>query len=119
MSEYETKDSGRRIEFDSGMKRDIEDDKPAFHLIIPKGVPYKEQMLTRWAGLMQRGKVKYGPRNWELAKSDEELERFKASALRHMIQWLNGEDDEDHASAVFFNVQAAEYVKWRKKSESS
>ncbi len=52
-------------------------------------------------------------RNWELAKTDEELERFKSSAFRHFMQWLSGEDDEDHASAVYFNIQCAEYVKWR------
>lgn len=50
-------------------------------------------------------------RNWELANSEEELNRFKASAFRHFIQWFQGNDDEDHASAILFNVNAAEYLK--------
>lgn len=54
---------------------------------------------------------KYGYRNWEKANSLEELIRFKASAFRHFMQWMMDETDEDHASAVFFNIQATEFVK--------
>lgn len=110
---YKTKDSGARQEYKSGMRRDLQDGKPDFYLIMPKDMPYSEQVLTRWAELMTRGKEKYGSRNWELANSSEELERFKASAFRHFMQWLCGENDEDHAVAVLYNIQAAEYVKWR------
>lgn len=110
---YSTKDSGERQEYSTGMKRDIQKGKPAFHLITPSVLPYDEQMLTRWAALMTRGAEKYGERNWELAKTEEELERFKASAFRHFMQWLTGEDDEDHAAAVMFNIQAAEFTKWK------
>ena len=74
---------------------------------------YSEQLLTRWAELMTRGADKYGKRNWQLACSDDELDRFKSSAFRHFIQWILNEDDEDHAAAVFFNLNAAEYVKWK------
>lgn len=112
---YITKDSGKRQEYSTGMTRDLQDGKPDFYLITPKLIPYKEQLLTRWADLMTRGKEKYGMRNWELAKTDEEYERFKSSAFRHFMQWLSGEDDEDHAVAVMFNIQCAEYVRWRKK----
>lgn len=62
---------------------------------------------------MQRGAEKYGERNWENAKTWEELDRFEASAFRHFIQWIDGERDEDHAAAVIFNIAAAEYVKER------
>lgn len=110
---YITKDSGKRQEYKSGMRRDLQDGKPDFYLITPLDIPYQEQMLTRWAELMARGKEKYGSRNWELAGSKEELERFKSSAFRHFMQWLTGENDEDHASAVFFNIQCAEYVKFK------
>lgn len=116
---YETKDSGKRQEYNSGMKRDLQDGKPDFYLITPKDMPYKEQLLTRWAELMTRGKEKYGERNWELANSAEEYNRFKSSAFRHFMQWLLGEQDEDHAVAVMFNIQCAEYVAWRKHNESS
>lgn len=115
MKEYITKDSGVREDYASGMRRDTQQDKPAFSLIMPESLPYEEQMLTRWAQLMARGAEKYGNRNWELANSDDELDRFKASAFRHFMQWMTGEDDEDHCAAVFFNLQAAEYVKWKLK----
>ena len=111
MTDFITKDSGQRQEYASGMRRDLQDGKPNFALITPLHVPFNEQMLTRWAALMERGAKKYGNRNWEKAGSVEELERFKASAFRHFMQWLCGANDgEDHAAAVYFNIQCAEYV---------
>lgn len=71
-------------------------------------------MIIRWAELMGRGAIKYGDRNWEKARTPEELERFKASAFRHFVQWLyDVNKEEDHAAGVFFNVAGAEYVKDR------
>jgi hypothetical protein len=112
---FVTKDSGKRQNYKSGMRRDLQDGKPDFYLCIAKDMPYNDQLLTRWAALMERGATKYGRRNWEKANSVEELERFKSSAFRHFMQWLNGELDEDHAGAVLFNINAAEFVKWRMK----
>ena len=106
MKEYITKDSGERKEFDSGMRRDTQEGKPNFALLMAKELPYKEQLITRWAELMARGAEKYGERNWEQADSTEELERFKSSAFRHFMQFISGEDDEDHAAAVLFNINA-------------
>ena len=91
------------------MKRDIQEGKPRYDLCVPLGD--SDNMLKRWAELMERGAKKYGERNWELARTQEELVRFKASAFRHFMQWFNGELDEDHASAVFFNIQAYEHTK--------
>ncbi|CAB4182789.1 hypothetical protein UFOVP1439_42 [uncultured Caudovirales phage] len=108
---YETKDSGERQNYDSGMVRDVQAGKPDFSLILTDNLPYEDQLITRWAALMERGASKYGRRNWQKATSDEELERFKASAFRHFVQWISGEIDEDHAAAVLFNINAAEYVK--------
>lgn len=108
MPEFITKDSGERAEFDSGMQRDTEAGKPRFDLMLPEGVPFEEQMLTRFAMLLSRGAEKYDSRNWEKANSAEEVERMKSSAFRHFIQWITGEDDEDHASATIFNIFAAE-----------
>lgn len=111
---YVTKDSGKRQSYNSGMVRDLQDSKPDFYLLLTD-LPYEKQLLTRWAALMERGASKYGRRNWQLANSQEELERFKASAFRHFMQWITNEDDEDHASAVLFNINAAEYVKEKLK----
>ena len=101
---YVTKDSGKRVEFESGMKRDTADGKPRYDLI-------DREFLKRWAELMARGAEKYGENNWRKANSPEELVRFQASASRHFFQWLNGDVDEDHAVAVAFNLAAAECVK--------
>lgn len=111
--EYITKDSGRREEYSSGMVRDVNGDKPRFDLILPEGIPFEDQFLTRIAQLLTRGAVKYGERNWEKASGDEEMNRFKGSALRHLMQWMCGEDDEDHGAAVVFNLLAYETVKAR------
>lgn len=101
---FATKDSGKRVTFSTGMNRDVQDDKPRYDLI---DMP----MLKRWAELMARGAVKYGVRNWCKAETEEELERFKASALRHMIQWFENDESEDHGAAVYFNIAGAEMVK--------
>lgn len=99
-----TKDSGKRQEFSTGMQRDIQDDKPRYDLLdLP--------MLKRWAELMGRGAKKYGENNWRKAATEEELARFKASALRHLFQYLEGDTSEDHGAAVFFNIAGAEMVK--------
>jgi hypothetical protein len=105
MSEFVTKDSGKRVEYPTGMRRDTQEGKPDYTLV-------DYDMLTRWAELMTRGAEKYGRNNWQLAATVEEMDRFKASAFRHMMQYLMGVDDgEDHAAAVYFNIAASEYVK--------
>lgn len=119
MSEFITKDSGERLEYESGMRRDIQVGKPRFDLFLVPGIPYDDQFFTRIGSLLERGATKYGERNWQLAKSQEELDRFRASGLRHMVQWFCGELDEDHAAAVVFNLMAAEYVKWRMANEDT
>ena len=108
-----TKDSGKREEFDSGMVRDTQDSKPRFDLLVPLGVPYSDQFLTRVAELLGRGAEKYSERNWEKARGSAELDRFKSSAYRHFLQWLTDESDEDHAAAVVFNLLAYETTKWK------
>lgn len=113
MHEFVTKDSGEHHEFDSGMLRDSQAGKPRFDLVIPEGVPYQSQMLTRLAELFARGAEKYEDRNWEQANSVHELDRMRASAFRHFMQWYCGETDEDHASAVMFNVIAFETTKYK------
>lgn len=108
------KDSGKRQEYSSGMHRDSIEGKPDFTLILPEHQEYEKTMFYRWGQHLTNGAKKYDRRNWELACTQEELERFKASAFRHFIQWISGEVDEDHAAAVFFNINAAEYIKDKK-----
>lgn len=113
MGDFETKDSGSRQHWDSGMQRDTEEGKARFDLLHPVGVPYADQLLTRFAELMGRGAVKYEDRNWEKANSEAEISRAKSSAARHFEQWLTGETDEDHAAAVMFNLLVVETTSWK------
>jgi hypothetical protein len=110
---FETKDSGKRKQFSTGMQRDMNDDKPMFSLINPLSVPYNETLLYRWAMLMTRGAKKYNARNWEKAGTIEELMRFRDSAERHFRQAMDGEVDEDHFAAVLFNLNGMVYLMYK------
>ncbi len=101
---FTVKDSGKRQQYKSGMVRDLGDNKIDYSLI------YDGPMYKRWADHLTKGAKKYKPRNWILANRQEELNRFKQSAARHFYQWMTNENDEDHAAAVFFNINAYEYL---------
>lgn len=113
---YVTRDSGERKEFRTGMQRDTNINKPRYDLVTPLDCPIN--ILDRWAMLMERGARKYSQRNWEKAGTQEEFDRFMESAERHFQQWKKqilgiSDDGEDHAAAICFNVQGAEYTKWK------
>lgn len=112
-----TKDSGKRQEYITGMVRDSQDGKPRFDLLLAANLPYGAQFLTRMAALAQRGAEKYTARNHEKSRTPEELDRFKASALRHLMQWISGETDEDHSAAVAYNLFMAESCRWRMENQ--
>lgn len=97
--QYATQDSGVREEYASGMVRDTVAGKPRYDLI-------PTAPLKRLAELYARGAEKYGECNWQLANSADEHRRFRASALRHAQQWLEGDESEDHAIAVVWNIFA-------------
>jgi len=108
--QFMVKDSGQRENFASGMVRDTQEGKIEYDRIMDG------PMFDRWAIHLTKGAVKYpdqesGDPNWMLAEGQKELRRFRKSALRHLCQWMRGDRDEDHASAVFFNINGAEYVK--------
>ena len=110
MDDFVVKDSGKREIFTSGMTRDTQDGKLDYWRVLIG------PMVRRWAAHVTKGAIKYpdvrpGVPNWTLAEGEAELARFKASAFRHFIQWLEGDRDEDHAAAIMFNVNGAEYVK--------
>lgn len=89
-----TKDSGSRQEFESGMVRDTQEGKPRYDL-IPTGP------LKRLADLYARGAEKYDDDNW---KKGQPYSRAYASLFRHLMQWRNGDTDEDHLAAVAWNA---------------
>jgi hypothetical protein len=93
---FETKDSGNRHEFSTGSVRDTAKGKERYDLIPTTS-------LKRLAALYQRGADKYGEFNW--AKG-QPYSRLYASTFRHLMQWAEGETDEDHAAAVEWNMMA-------------
>lgn len=109
MSEFITKDSGKRIDLANGMVRDTTEGKVDYTLIL-RGPLHK-----RWAELLSRGAIKYGKHNWckALESTDRSAreatkERFLESAMRHFMQFMQGTRDEDHAAAVVFNMNGYE-----------
>lgn len=103
--QFEIKDSGKRETFAGGMIRDTTEGKINWCLVADG------PMLKRWAQHLTTGAKKYAARNWMKAEGQAEYERARESAFRHFMQWYNGDRDEDHGSAVFFNINEAEYIK--------
>lgn len=113
-SGFVVKDSGARMKFDSGMVRDTEDGKVNYLLALDG------PMFERYAAHMTKGAKKYEERNWMKGRGAVEYERFRRSALRHMIKWLsNVNDGEDHAAAVIFNLNGAELMLERMVEEQT
>lgn len=109
--DFTVKDSGERKQWPSGMRRDTDDTKVRWDLV------FDGPMLRRYAEHLTKGAVKYEPRNWMKASSQEERDRFRASAARHFAQWMAGDKDEDHAAAVMFNLTGYEYVEERLRAQ--
>lgn len=94
-------DSGNRKEFDTGALRDRPHGKGMPSLISPIG-------FIRLAKRCELGHVKYGDgRNWEKGMPVSE---FIDSALRHIMQYLDGDNEEDHLAAAMWNIQCAMHM---------
>lgn len=92
--EFVVKDSGERQEFETGSRRDTRTGKGRFDLI-------PTYPMKRLARLYEAGAAKYGDRNWE---KGQPLMRYLDSASRHLNNLIAGEPEEDHASAIVFNI---------------
>lgn len=102
--EYQVHDSGEKVVGTGGMLKDASSkDKPIFNLIDLR-------FLTRFAHHMTRGMRKYERDNWRRADA-KDRQGFQDSAFRHLVQWLAGEEDEDHAAAVCANIMMFEATK--------
>lgn len=95
------KDSGKRQNFNTGSVRDTGEGKPRYDLITPIGLYYLAMHYTN-------GAKKYGDRNWE---KGQPLSRYIESAERHLQKLKVGLDDEDHASALAWNILAFIHTK--------
>jgi len=91
---FEIKDSGKREDFDGGAVRDTDDNKPRYDLIPPTA-------LRRLAMHYANGAKKYDEHNWVKGIL---VSRCIGSAMRHLFQLAMGDKDEDHASAIVFNI---------------
>lgn len=94
MSEFTIKDSGKRKVFETGAQRDAIPGKGFFHLI-----PYLPH--ERLAQHYENGARKYGKSNW---KKGIPLSCYLDSAARHLGKLIDGWTDEDHATAVSWNM---------------
>jgi hypothetical protein len=90
----ELPDSGKRELFESGAVRDIRGGKGRFDLLPPEA-------LLRYAVHMENGAGKYDDRNWEKGMP---ISRFFDSAMRHMVKYLAGYNEEDHLAAAMWNI---------------
>ena len=64
------------------------------------------QMLYRQALHNERGSIKYADRNWEKGMP---VSRCMDSALRHMVKYMMGCNDEPHLDAAIWNLAAITY----------
>ena len=80
--------------FDSGAKRE-----PKLHKSRPDLIcPFTLDALGYHLGL---GAIKHGARNWEQGLPDDS---YLQSLARHYVDLIQGKLDEDHASAMLFNL---------------
>jgi len=56
---------------------------------------------------LEKGAAKYGERNWELGQP---VSRYVASLYRHLLQWREGDEVEDHLAAAVFNLMGIIHV---------
>jgi hypothetical protein len=67
-------------------------------------------LFERWAQLLTENVESKGKRNWMNARTQEDYDRFRESFLRHALSVLRGDEDEDHAAAVVFNLNGMLYT---------
>lgn len=91
---YETKDSGKRQKFETAAQRDTQEGKGYYDCL-----PF--HAIKRLSLLLERGAVKYDKNNW---RKGIPMSRFLSSALRHLMQYAEGQRDGDHAIAAIWNM---------------
>ncbi|MCB6992412.1 DUF5664 domain-containing protein [bacterium 210820-DFI.6.37] len=91
------KDSGNRRTFASGAERDIQEGKGRCDLLPACAV-------LRLARHYEAGAKKYNDRNWEKGIP---VHSFIDSAIRHLMNYLDGQTDEDHLCAAAWNLMGA------------
>jgi len=103
--DFVIKDSGKREEYPSGAVRDTNEGKIRWDLL-------PVEALKRVAIHYTNGAKKYEANNW---RKGIPTEKFVECVCRHWAEYLLGETDEDHLSAVVFNVLGIIYNEEVKK----
>lgn len=70
-------------------------------------------LFERLAAHLTKAAPEKGKRNWMNAHTEEDYDRFRESFVRHVFQFLKGDDSEDHAAAIAFNLNGMLYVRER------
>ncbi len=70
-------------------------------------IPYKP--LARVAERFMEGALKYERDNYKNC-TPEQLQTYRESALRHLMQYVDKQTDEDHLSACVVNLMIIMYV---------
>jgi len=98
-------DSGKRSEFDTGAVRDAMEGKG-----MPSLLPI--DALRAASKRFEDGANKYGRDNWTKGIP---LSRYIDSLYRHLWQFIEGDESEDHAGAIVWNamclVQTEKWIK--------
>lgn len=91
-------DTGQRTQFGENKAiREPSTGKGRYDLISP----FMLEELAKW---LELGAAKYEERNWE--KGGIPFSRYFDSALRHLIKFQMGMEDENHLAAAIFNIMA-------------
>lgn len=96
-------DSGVRVELPTGALRETTGNKGRFDLI-----PFTA--LSRVAKHFENSTAKYPERNWEKGMP---IHICMDSAIRHLLKYVDGQDEEDHLAAAAWNIFCAMHMEER------
>lgn len=97
-------DSGERRGFETGAVRDMQAGKGRCDLLPACA-------LLRLAKHYEAGANKYADRNWEKGIP---ISVMVDSAMRHLLKYMDGQTDEDHLTAVAWNILGAMWMEEKK-----
>ena len=101
------KDSGKREEYSNWFVRDLDEWKLRRDLM-------PINMMKRTCEQYTKGMLKYWDDNRKQARGKKAIMRFRQSAFRHFMQWMEWDLDEDHGcGGTVFNIYAYERHKNR------
>jgi len=105
MQDYKTKSTETKEQFSTGAHRNDAGGKG-----FPSDIPV--QPLLRVAKVFERGADIHGRDNW---RKGIPVRRYADSAIRHLLQHVDGQQDEDHAAQCVWNIlcmmQTEQWVK--------